>query len=109
MLRIAPAYWVALTLSALLVGKDEVFSAEARYFFVLGQTYSSDTISGGLTQAWTLCIEIAFYAFLPVWAWAMDRLVRRSLRAEVIALGALVLLSLAYKVVSWPAPTRARS
>ena len=62
----------------------------------LRQTYSGETLSG-LSQAWTLCVEIAFYAFLPVWAWAMDRLVRRSLRAEVIALGALVLVSLAYK------------
>ena len=76
LLRIAPAYWVALTLSALLVGKDEVFSSDAPYYFLLGQTYSSDTLSGGLTQAWTLCVEIAFYAFLPVWAWAMDRLAR---------------------------------
>ena len=22
----------------------------------------------GLGQAWTLCVEVAFYVFLPVWA-----------------------------------------
>jgi peptidoglycan/LPS O-acetylase OafA/YrhL len=99
LLRIAPAYWVALILSAVLVGKDEVFSSNAPYFFLLGQTYSGETLSGGLTQAWTLCVEIAFYAFLPVWAWATDRLVGRSLRAEALTLGGLVLLSLGYKVL----------
>jgi peptidoglycan/LPS O-acetylase OafA/YrhL len=98
LLRIAPAYWVALTLSALLVSKHEVFSADAPAYYLLGQTYSSDTLPGGLTQAWTLCVEVAFYAFLPVWAWAMAR-TGRSLRAEVAGLAGLALLSIAYKLV----------
>ena len=99
LLRIAPAYWVALTVSAVLLSKDEVFGAgTAPAYYLLGQTYSSDTLSGGLTQAWTLCVEIAFYAFLPVWAWAMSRIAGASLRAEVAALAALALFSAAWKV-----------
>jgi peptidoglycan/LPS O-acetylase OafA/YrhL len=96
LLRIAPAYWVALTLSALLVGKHEVFSADAPYYYLLGQTYSSETLPGGLTQAWTLCVEIAFYAALPVYALLAARLLRgrpagMQARAELAAIAALAL------------------
>ncbi len=98
LLRIAPAYWVALTVSALLLSKHEVFTASgAPAYYLLGQNYSSSTLSGGLTQAWTLCVEIAFYAFLPVWAWAMRRFAPGSLRAELVGLAALVLASSAWK------------
>ena len=98
-LRIVPAYWLALTLSAWWLGTRGVFTTDGLWtYYGFGQTYREATIPGGLTQAWTLCIEIAFYAFLPLWAWAM-RHVARSLRAEAVALAVLAAASLAWKLV----------
>jgi peptidoglycan/LPS O-acetylase OafA/YrhL len=107
-LRIVPAYWVALALSAWWLGKSGVFTGAGVWtYFGFAQTWREPTIGGGLTQAWTLCIEIVFYAFLPVWAWAMRR-TGRSLRAEVVGLGVLFALSAAWKVVVLTAGSQAQ-
>src|SRR5437588_524161 len=58
---------------------------------------------GGISQAWTLCVEVTFYAFLPLWALAMRRLpgrgdVRRMVRQELVALALLFVASVGYKV-----------
>jgi peptidoglycan/LPS O-acetylase OafA/YrhL len=65
-----------------------------RYLLLL-QAYSKGTVAGGLPQAWTLCVEVAFYAFLPLWA----AVVRRTVAPELPALAALFAVSLAYKLV----------
>jgi peptidoglycan/LPS O-acetylase OafA/YrhL len=98
-LRIVPAYWLALTATAVVLGRWEVFHpGNLLTFYGLGQAYRESTIGGGLTQAWTLTIEVAFYAFLPVWAWLLRRLPGRSLRTEAIALGLLAIASIGWKV-----------
>src|SRR5438552_10603948 len=70
-LRIVPAYWVALTVIALWLGtRGPVFTASGiPHYFGVAQAYSESTLGGGITQAWSLTVEIAFYAFLPLWAW----------------------------------------
>ena len=107
-LRIVPAYWVALTVTALWVGTSAlqagVFSARgAPFYYLLGQTYSRDTLSGGLTQAWTLTIEVAFYAFIPVYAWVLRRRpateLRRGMRTEAIGLLVLIVISEVWKAI----------
>ncbi|MEA2280671.1 MAG: hypothetical protein QOK21_1278 [Solirubrobacteraceae bacterium] len=97
-LRIVPGYWLALTVSALVLGTAGVFTLGGLRFYAFGQTYEEATISGGLTQAWTLCIEVAFYAFLPLWAWLLRRVGGRGARAEALALVALAAASVAWKV-----------
>jgi peptidoglycan/LPS O-acetylase OafA/YrhL len=94
LLRIVPAYWLALTVTVLWLGEKKIFTASGiPTFYLFGQTYQTNTLAGGLDQAWTLCIEITFYAFLPVWALGM-----RSLRASApvtrlrLELAGLVLL-----------------
>lgn len=68
-LRIIPAYWLALTGVALWLGLDYVFTGEGiARFYGLAQVYDSDTIDKGIGQAWTVCIELTFYLLLPVWA-----------------------------------------
>jgi peptidoglycan/LPS O-acetylase OafA/YrhL len=95
-LRIVPAYWVALPLIALWLGRgDEVFTATGviTYFGFL-QLYDASTIAGGIGQAWTLGVEVSFYVFLPVWAF----LVRR-LPGELRPLAALALVGIVWKIV----------
>ncbi len=96
LLRIVPAYWVALTLLAYVFhwvtmgpGWQGVVS---QYLFL--QIYLPNQIFFGITQAWSLCTEMSFYLFLPLYATA-DRLRRRrsvtsQLVRELIGLAVLL-------------------
>ena len=91
-LRIVPAYWVALTVAALALGLRDVW-ANVPLFYGFAQTYRGSTAGEGLGQAWTLCVEVLFYAFLPLWALVLVK--SRSLWPLV----ALFVASFAYKVL----------
>ena len=93
-LRIVPAYWIALTVAALVLGRPEVWRHPLA-FYGFGQIYSQHMLPGGLIQAWTLDIEVTFYGFLPLWAWLLRRATPRQ---EAWALVALAVASLAWKV-----------
>ena len=104
--RIVPAYWVALPIVAVLLGRSaQVFSFEGLIrYFGLTQAYSLDTFVGGIGQAWTLTVEVAFYAFLPFWAWLCGLIASRQKgagsrgRALLLALAAAAGLSVLWKV-----------
>lgn len=82
--RILPSYWVALTVLAIFPGIVGVFTADFWRYYGLLQIYSEETVGGGLSVAWTLCVEAAFYLLLPVWALCAAR--ARSERADVAAI-----------------------
>ena len=97
-LRIVPAYWLALTVAAIALSLPGVLSLSGfATYYGFAQIYATDTFAGGLVQAWTLCVEITFYAFLPLWAWGRRRLGPADLRHEALALLALAAFSLAWK------------
>jgi peptidoglycan/LPS O-acetylase OafA/YrhL len=112
-LRIVPAYWVALTGIGLWLGSHylfyigdppaDIFSAKgllAYYGFL--QIYSAETRGGGIAQAWTVDTEVAFYLVLPLYAVLAYWLLRRyamGWRGEVALLCGVVALSLVYKAV----------
>ena len=100
-LRIVPAYWVALTLAAVVLSLPGVLTPSGIVtFYGFLQVYDGDTALKGLGQCWTLCVEVAFYALLPLWAWLVRRLAPgRSLRAELAALVLLAAVGIAYKAV----------
>jgi len=87
-LRILPAYWLALTLLAIFPGIVGVFSDDWWRYYLFLQQYSQETLSRGIPVAWTLCVEVAFYLALPVWALTVGRL---ALRPQLVALAALAL------------------
>jgi peptidoglycan/LPS O-acetylase OafA/YrhL len=102
-LRIVPAYWVALTLSTWWLSRQGIWTASgAPTYYGLGQSFRESTIGGGIDQAWTLTIELCFYAFLPIFAWAMSRLPARDERAlfrsELAVLLLLALVSVGWKL-----------
>jgi len=101
-LRIVPAFWVALTVIALWIGPDLNWTEIVRNFGFL-QLYWGAGVNDVIPQAWTLSVEVVFYASLPLWAWLMRRLPGRDLRArvrgELIGVSALIAASLAYSAV----------
>jgi len=100
-LRITPAYWVALTGAVLLLDLPAVFTTDGvATYYGFAQTYREHTIGGGLTPAWSLSVEVAFYAFLPIWAGGVARVARgdRASRARAHALG---IAGLAVIAVAW--------
>jgi peptidoglycan/LPS O-acetylase OafA/YrhL len=105
-LRIVPAYWLALTVLAIYPGLPLVHSNEWwRYYFFL-QVYSPLFAIFGLTVAWSLCIEVTFYALLPLYA-ALTRLLSRRLtplgrvRFQLVVIVTLGLGSFVLRIVDF--------
>ena len=104
-LRIVPAYWLALTVIAIYPGLVGVFSGEWWRYYGLLQVYWAASVPRGLLAAWSLCIEASFYALLPLYALGMRHIMRgrpraTRIRAELVALGVLAIASIAVRVLS---------
>jgi peptidoglycan/LPS O-acetylase OafA/YrhL len=76
LLRIGPAYWVALTLLALWPGLSGVWSSVGWIYYLFGQGYFPLLLFGGIPAGWSLTVEVGFYCALPAIAWGMRRLCR---------------------------------
>jgi peptidoglycan/LPS O-acetylase OafA/YrhL len=106
LLRIVPAYWLALSLLAIYPGLAGVFTHDWwRYYFLLSG-YSNATISHGLLVSWSLGIEVSFYLLLPLYAALVGRVTRgfgvdRRLRAELSLLGAIALASTVLRLIDY--------
>jgi peptidoglycan/LPS O-acetylase OafA/YrhL len=94
-LRILPGYWAALTILALGPLAGWVLSPNWWRFYGLAQIYSPDTLFGGLGVAWSLCVEVTFYALLPVLALFIACLSRRSSAGSAVTVQTVVLATLA--------------
>ena len=87
-LRIFPAYWLALTALAIAPGLPDVFSGRWWVYYGLFQGYDPTWFDKGIGTAWSLSTEVAFYALLPLYAWAAAR-IARGVRVELALLGLL--------------------
>ena len=77
--RILPAYWVALT--AVAIGPFDagrVRSGHRQLLRLCRRSITRRPCLGGLGVAWSLCVEVSFYALLPVFAWLVARTTGRS-------------------------------
>jgi peptidoglycan/LPS O-acetylase OafA/YrhL len=104
-LRIVPAYWVALTALAIFPGIVGPFSGDWWRYYFFGQLYSQRTVGGGIPVAWTLCVEVSFYVLLPIWARAIRRLrlgpgPRALLGSELLPLALLAGCGLAVQIAA---------
>ncbi len=91
LLRIFPAYWVALTIVGFVLRAPGFFEPHSvvSHYFLLHVYDSTQLVGGPIQQSWSLATELAFYAFVPLWAWLMARSERSQesqLRVEVAAL-----------------------
>lgn len=69
-LRVLPAYWLVATVCLVLLpplGATGTVSDVAHHM-TLTQIYGLGIQHTGLTQAWSLCVEVSFYLVLPILA-----------------------------------------
>ncbi len=92
--RIMPAYLVSVVvILALLPGAEGTSLTVWLANLTLTQIYVPLTLTPGLTQMWSLAVEVSFYIALPVLAVSARRLPVRARAAVIIA---VALLSLAW-------------
>jgi peptidoglycan/LPS O-acetylase OafA/YrhL len=109
--RIVPAYVVALLVIGYVFGAIKTGGVSGAIFhFGFLQIYSHKHILTGIGQAWSLCTEMTFYLFIPLYAWLMrhtPRPPREQLRFELRGLAVLTAISFATRIViyTW-APTK---
>ncbi len=97
-LRIVPGYWLALTVVLLLLNHPNgVTTGNWPRYYGFAQIYDHASIGGGIGAAWTLCVEVTFYAVLPLLAFLGGRLSgrdRASLRGDIALVAVLALASI---------------
>jgi peptidoglycan/LPS O-acetylase OafA/YrhL len=103
-LRILPAYWFALVALAIFPGLPGVFTDEWWKFFFFLQVYDPATQFEGLRPAWSLCVEVSFYAALPLYALGMRRVlqgrrVETQVRFEMALLAGMWLATFAMRQI----------
>nr|WP_194150306.1 acyltransferase [Prescottella subtropica] len=102
--RILPAYWVVVVLVLAFLpaasGGWTVWAANLG----LVQVFVPLTLTEGLTQMWSLSVEVAFYLVLPIVALAMVRLRGGYARLRIPVLLGLSLVSLSWAFLPVPAP-----
>jgi peptidoglycan/LPS O-acetylase OafA/YrhL len=84
LLRIFPAYWLALTLLAIWPGLPRVHSGEWWVYYGLFQAYDPSWFDKGIGAAWSLSTEVAFYLVLPLYAAAAARALAGRPRAQQV-------------------------
>jgi peptidoglycan/LPS O-acetylase OafA/YrhL len=104
LLRIVPAYWVALFVTTTILHEPMGPGGWRAYLVHYGfaQIYVPTQIEFGITQAWTLCVEMSFYLVLPLYAAVVGRgrtsqSPGRRLRRAVVGLVTLVVVSLIWR------------
>jgi peptidoglycan/LPS O-acetylase OafA/YrhL len=88
--RIMPAYLVAVVvILSLLPDADRASLTVWLANLTLTQIYVPLTLTGGLTQMWSLSVEVTFYLALPVMAFLARRIPVAARVPAIAALGAL--------------------
>lgn len=102
-LRIVPAYWVALTVLAIVVGLPGVFTGRWWVYYGFGQDYSIHTETLGIGPAWSLGAEAVFYVLLPFLSVGLERAGAARGRPVIWQLELAVIATLGAASVAWRA------
>jgi peptidoglycan/LPS O-acetylase OafA/YrhL len=82
-LRIMPAYWVLLSVTAVALPATAVLGPNLWRYYGLAQIYDPNTVFGGLGVAWSLAVEVSFYLLLPFLALGLRSLAVRAGRDSI--------------------------
>ncbi len=92
--RIVPAFWLAVLGVGVLLPGSHAFGPSTWRLLTFAQIYHADTFFSGLGVAWSLDVEMAFYVAVPILAAAVARLLRgragpRAVRGQIAVLAVL--------------------
>jgi peptidoglycan/LPS O-acetylase OafA/YrhL len=95
-IRILPAYWAVLTLWLLVAAMIRQPLSSPLAAYTLTQSYGTGAVVG-LSQAWSLCVEVAFYLALPVTAFGVAKFARvtKFARGRAVQLAPIALIAIA--------------
>jgi peptidoglycan/LPS O-acetylase OafA/YrhL len=97
MLRITPPYVIAVVLALTFVhANDDLSAGRWASTLLMLETYRFDTFPAGLTQMWSLAVEVAFYIVLPLLMFVLVG--RHSLSPRRVVGGLLMLCAVS---VGW--------
>ncbi|MEE9417802.1 MAG: acyltransferase [Acidimicrobiales bacterium] len=111
--RIYPAYWAILGLVFLLV-RFEARGGEYLLHVLLLQIYKGEAFLEGMSQSWSLAVEVSFYLSLPLLVRGLHRLVvGQSVGVRAVrllgAMAALVALSTLWRAFVYASDMHDRS
>lgn len=102
--RILPAYWVVVCVVLLFLpgagGGAQVWLSNLG----LVQVFVPLTLTDGLTQMWSLSVEVAFYLMLPLLALVLFRLRGAAARLRIPLLFGVATISLCWAFLPIPTP-----
>ncbi|WP_216901587.1 acyltransferase family protein [Nocardia alni] len=104
--RILPAYWVVVCAVLILLPSAAQTAGTGVWVanLTLTQVFVPLTLTDGLTQMWSLSVEVAFYVLLPVLALALVWLRGPAARWRLPAIVGLGLVSLGWNLIPVPTP-----
>ena len=98
LLRILPAYWLVLIaviiLPSVAANNDGSWLGQFALVFTLSDSKGWVCIDCGLTQTWSLGVEMTFYAALPFYALLAERIARGRATGEWLRIELLLLAAL---------------
>ncbi len=102
LLRIVPAYWLAFGITSYVMHANTLRPGWRSVLIYLGfaQIYFPSHALTWITQAWSLCTEVTFYLFLPLFAAAVvarRRSEHNQLARELGAVAALFVTGLGFR------------
>lgn len=100
--RIFPALWVMVALNLAFITPRHVPLSDWASYLLLVQTYNHHDYDTSLTQLWTLGVEVAFYALLPLLARLVggpERGPDRVLVRHAVVLGAMAVTSAVFNLI----------
>ncbi len=108
LLRIVPAYWLVLFVMTTLwhnppgIGPSGWWSQTVHYMFL--QIYFPDQVVKGLSAAWSLCVEMTFYLFVPFYAMVIRRgrarrTAGQAMRREFVGLVCMIAASYTWRSI----------
>ncbi|WP_165243147.1 acyltransferase family protein [Corynebacterium lizhenjunii] len=97
--RLAPGYLVCVAVVLALLPGAHFSAIQVASNLTATQIYVADGLAPGLTHLWSLCVEFAFYAFLPAAAWLLRA---RPRRTRILWIAAVGVTSLAWGWLVYP-------
>jgi peptidoglycan/LPS O-acetylase OafA/YrhL len=108
LLRIVPAYWLVLFVATSIfhagpgIGPGGWRAYASHYLFA--QIYSPFQTLKGISAAWSLCVEMTFYLYIPLYAaligWRRSsRTIEQRLRIELVGLVIMIAISYSWRYV----------